>query len=66
MAYGYLLISGSNGGLRAPMECHRGRRARSPVGLEADLGLALQLPFLTISESMGNHDSKVVDADSVD
>jgi hypothetical protein len=28
--------------------------------------LALQLPFLTISESMGNHDSKIVDADSVD
>jgi hypothetical protein len=33
----------------------------------ADAGtLALQLPFLTISESMGNHDSKIVDADSVD
>jgi hypothetical protein len=29
-------------------------------------GLALQLLFLTISESMGNHDSKIVDADSVD
>jgi N-acetylglutamate synthase-like GNAT family acetyltransferase len=29
-------------------------------------GLALQLPFLKISESMGNHDSKIVDADSVD
>jgi EAL domain-containing protein (putative c-di-GMP-specific phosphodiesterase class I) len=28
--------------------------------------LALQLPFLQISESMGNHDSKIVDADSVD
>jgi sporulation protein YlmC with PRC-barrel domain len=28
--------------------------------------LALQLLFLTISESMGNHDSKIVDADSVD
>jgi hypothetical protein len=27
--------------------------------------LALQLPFLTISESMGNHDSKIVDAGSV-
>jgi hypothetical protein len=24
------------------------------------------LPFLQISESMGNHDSKIVDADSVD
>ena len=30
------------------------------------LGLALQLPFVEISESMGNHDSKIVDAGSVD
>ena len=29
-------------------------------------GLALQLPFLKISESMGNHDSKIVGACSVD
>ena len=29
-------------------------------------GLALQLPFWKISESMGNHDSNIVDADSVD
>jgi hypothetical protein len=29
-------------------------------------GLALQLPFMEISESMGNHDSKIVDAASVD
>ena len=28
--------------------------------------LALQLPFPQFSESMGNHDSKIVDADSVD
>jgi hypothetical protein len=28
--------------------------------------LALQLPFMEISESMGNHDSKIVGADSVD
>ena len=28
--------------------------------------LALQLPFLQISESMGNHDSKIMDAASVD
>jgi hypothetical protein len=33
---------------------------------EPEAGLALQLPFLRISESMGNHDSKIVDADSVD
>jgi len=31
-----------------------------------ELGLALQLPFLQVSESMGNHDSKIVDAASVD
>ena len=32
------------------------------------VGLALQLPFLQVSESMGNHDSKIVDvdADSID
>jgi DHA2 family multidrug resistance protein-like MFS transporter len=30
------------------------------------VGLALQLPFLQVSESMGNHDSKIVDAASVD
>jgi hypothetical protein len=30
------------------------------------LVLALQLPFLQVSESMGNHDSKIVDAASVD
>jgi len=29
-------------------------------------GLALQLPFLKVSESMGNHDSKIVDAYGVD
>jgi hypothetical protein len=28
--------------------------------------LALQLPYLKISESMGNHDSKIVDTASVD
>jgi hypothetical protein len=28
-------------------------------------GLALQLPFPQVSESMGNHDSKIVDASSV-
>jgi len=34
--------------------------------LSQSVGLALQLPFLQISESMGNHDSKIVDAASVD
>jgi hypothetical protein len=28
--------------------------------------LALQLPFMELSESMGNHDSNIVDAGSVD
>jgi hypothetical protein len=32
----------------------------------AATGLALQLPFMELSESMGNHDSKIVGADSVD
>jgi tripartite-type tricarboxylate transporter receptor subunit TctC len=32
----------------------------------AGVDLALQLPFLKISESMGNHDSKIVDAGRVD
>jgi hypothetical protein len=36
------------------------------VNPESQQTLALQLPFLQISESMGNHDSKIVDADSVD
>jgi len=30
------------------------------------LALALQLPFMELSESMGNHDSNIVDAGSVD
>src|SRR5258705_12445682 len=34
--------------------------------LDAVWVLALQLPFPKISESMGNHDSKIVDAGSVD
>jgi hypothetical protein len=28
--------------------------------------LALQLSFMKVSESMGNHDSEIVDASSVD
>jgi hypothetical protein len=38
-------------------------RLRGPEGRPC---LALQLPFLKVSESMGNHDSKIVDAGSVD
>jgi hypothetical protein len=36
------------------------------VVFSACVGLALQLPFMDFSESMGNHDSKMVGADSVD
>jgi short-subunit dehydrogenase involved in D-alanine esterification of teichoic acids len=36
------------------------------TGCSSGFGLALQLPFMEISESMGNHDSKIVGADSVD
>jgi hypothetical protein len=34
--------------------------------MEKEESLALQLPFMQVSESMGNHDSKIVDAASVD
>ena len=40
----------------------RGRHREAPY----EAVLALQLPFMQVSESMGNHDSKIVDADSVD
>jgi hypothetical protein len=36
------------------------------VCLLGSAALALQLPFVELSESMGNHDSKIVGADSVD
>jgi hypothetical protein len=35
------------------------------MGILFALVLALQLPYLAISESMGNHDSDIVDADGV-
>jgi hypothetical protein len=38
---------------------------RSKAGFKPDPGLALQLSFLLSSESMGNHDSDIVDADGV-
>jgi len=34
--------------------------------IETKKALALQLHFLEVSESMGNHDSKIVDAGSID
>jgi hypothetical protein len=44
---------------------YRGKYFAMRIG-DGPLALALQLPFPQISESMGNHDSKIVDADSVD
>jgi hypothetical protein len=41
-----------------------GRACAQPLAVTA--GLALQLPFPKVSESMGNHDSKIVDAGGVD
>jgi len=38
---------------------------RQPQSADEE-ALALQLLFLEVSESMGNHDSKIVDAGSVD
>jgi hypothetical protein len=45
-----------------------GRSARALQSKKATvmLVLALQLPFLQVSESMGNHDSEIVDARGVD
>jgi hypothetical protein len=40
-------------------------RAADP-NRRSSTGLALQLPFPKVSESMGNHDSKIVDAGGVD
>jgi hypothetical protein len=45
------------------------RRIVAAVGFAAQsrpTDLVLQLPFPQVSESMGNHDSKIVDAASVD
>jgi hypothetical protein len=48
-----------------------GLRGTSPLAQRTRVNgvecrLALQLPFMEFSESMGNHDSKIVGADSVD
>jgi integrase len=44
-----------------------GRRgAKASMTTRQYARLALQLPFLSVSESMGNHDSEIVDASSVD
>jgi len=44
----------------------RVRLAGSGVPVDPRQRLVLQLPFPQVSESMGNHDSKIVDAASVD
>jgi hypothetical protein len=41
-------------------------KKRVDVAVLGRQGLALQLPFPKVSESMGNHDSKIVDAGGVD
>ena len=51
---------------RARTDPSGGRGAtRVPTGTQGNADLALQLPFPQVSESMGNHDSKIVDAGSV-
>jgi len=53
--------------LPAAQDCFSTRPPRLyQTVLTFHLTLALQLPFPKISESMGNHDSKIVDAGSVD
>ena len=52
-------VTASGSGIRDRVH----HRIRSQEGLFV---LALQLPFIEVSESMGNHDSKIVDAASVD
>jgi len=48
--------------------CHRSANVDNPVADDGAyrIHLTLQLPFMQVSESMGNHDSKIVDAASVD
>jgi hypothetical protein len=41
-------------------------RVRSAFAVHREFELALQLLFLRASESIGNHDSEIVDASSVD
>jgi hypothetical protein len=51
-----ILAQGSSGG----------RPTRASQSKKATVMLALQLSYLKASESMGNHDSEIVDAGSVD
>jgi len=49
-----------------PPMVHYRAEAGNTCGTFHVVHLALQLPFMDFSESMGNHDSKIVDAASVD
>jgi hypothetical protein len=52
--------------LEVSMKAHVELKVQGEAGVRVGLGLALQLFFPKISESMGNHDSNIVDACSVD
>jgi hypothetical protein len=55
------------GGVLQQDDCQRKRAGLDrPAGKRKPAGLALQLPFMSGSESMGNHDSEIVDAGRVD
>ena len=49
-----------------PLCCAYGLNSDVEQGPKSANALALQLRFWEMSESMGNHDSEVVDAGSVD
>ena len=53
-----------------PVRVKKTRQIKNPEfrfdSIETEKALALQLLCLQVSESMGNHDSKIVDAASVD
>jgi hypothetical protein len=51
---------------KSELACFHGSRPLRPDPADLKRKLTLQLPFMQISESMGNHDSKIVDAASVD
>ncbi|HVQ72897.1 MAG TPA: LysR family transcriptional regulator [Bradyrhizobium sp.] len=51
---------------KAAVELRVSQPAVSQVVSNLERALALQLPFWKASESMGNHDSEIVDAGSVD
>jgi Arm DNA-binding domain len=61
-----LLISFMDDHIRAKRKARTAKLFQGYVDNHIQPALALQLPYLKISESMGNHDSKIVDAASVD